>query len=81
LTYADIVKWSSDHSHSLAPGKISLFLNKKLDVAKSREMMNILSCYLDSAKSLPTEQDPPQLPENLAFEIEKVEDKLTNFGN
>ena len=47
FTYADIMKWSTEHSHSLAPGKISLFLNQKLDVAKSREMMDILSGYLD----------------------------------
>jgi len=70
------MKWSTDHSHSLTHGKISWFLNKKLDVAKSRKMVNILSGYLDFVKSSPT-----KLPENLAFEIDKVKDKLTNFGN
>ena len=75
------MKWSTEHSHSLAPGKISLFLNQKLDVAKSREMMDILSGYLDSAKDLGTEQDFPELPENLAFEIDKVGDKLKNSGS
>jgi hypothetical protein len=59
----------------------AIVLNEKLDVAKSREMINILSGYLDFVKSSSTEQDPPQLPENLAFEIDKVEDKLTNFVN
>ena len=81
FTYADIMKWSTEHSHSLSPGKISLFLNQKLDVAKSREMMDILSGYLDSAKDLGTEQDVPELPENLAFEIDKVGDKLKNSGS